>query len=344
MTLLSEWARLKKQLDKQDGQVLGRLVAAYGLTYMRITPQITALMEQMDAQLISGKLTKASISESAAYKNLIRSIEDELTAYEGYLRTEVSLATTAAAKSGLSSGKFLMIAALADAMGIAIADVPRNLVANATPDALNFLADYLDPRGALFGKIQYLSGYHSTEIAQGILDQVAQGVNPKVIANWITDEYGVGLTDSMRMMRTSQLYSYRQASRAVTMANADVLQGQVWCATLDDVCCDSCVALHGTWFPADAICDDHHNGHCALLPWIDGVENPVGQTGEEWFNEQDEKTQVDRLGQTKYDLYKGGQMNFSDLSHTYEDPVFGTMRGATPLWEILGAEPPVRTK
>jgi hypothetical protein len=162
-------------------------------------------------------------------------------------------------------------------------------------------------------------------------------MNPMDIASWITDTYGMGLTDAMRMTRTAQLYSSRQAAREVNLANADLLQGLVWCTELGDGrACGSCVAQHGQVYPVDAICDDHHNGRCALLPWVKGADNPIDQTGEDWFKAQPEMVQRDILGPGKLEAYNQGKFEFSQLSKPYEDEVFGTMQREATLKELVG--------
>ncbi|MFA5154641.1 MAG: hypothetical protein WC554_19000, partial [Clostridia bacterium] len=42
----------------------------------------------------------------------------------------------------------------------------------------------------------------------------------------------------------------------------DIVKGWVWMSTLDDVCCMSCVVMHGTMHTNDEVMDDHYNGHC----------------------------------------------------------------------------------
>jgi hypothetical protein len=233
----------------------------------------------------------------------------------------------------LNTGTLLIYAAMADALGVALADVPADLVQNAPPDALSFLAEYL---AKLAPKIDALSSYHASEIATGILDMVAQGKNPRDIATWITDAYGMGLTDSMRMTRTAQLYSYRQANNAVQVANSDVLEGVVWSAELDDRVCMSCVALNGQVFPVGTLANDHHNGRCAMLPIPKGTDNPITQTGEEWFTAQSEATQKSMMGDSKWQAWQDGKFSFNQLSTTHEDDVFGSMYTEASLKSLLG--------
>jgi hypothetical protein len=332
MPLLSEWQRLKAQLETQDAAVLQRLIDAYGGTYQRINPQIEALIEKMQADFDAKRLTKEGVKSSAAYRNLIGSISSELNDYEGYLKTEIRAVAERAAQTGLTTAEFLLAVALADALGIAVKDVPKDLVKGAGKDALSFLAEYLRKLAA---RIDELSNYHAEQIAAGILERVALGQNPAIIAEWITDAYGMGLTDAMRMCRTAQLYSFRQSAAATQLANSDILEGVVWCAELDDACM-SCVAQHGTVYPVGTVCDDHHNGRCAMLPIVKGSDNPIQQTGEEWFNAQDEATQRSMMGPGKYGAWKAGQFEFSQLSKDYEDDIFGIMKGEASLSSLLG--------
>jgi SPP1 gp7 family putative phage head morphogenesis protein len=334
MTLLSEWSRLKKQLEQQDSKVLEHLITAYGQSYSRLTPEIEALIEKMEADLASGKLTKQTVAKSAAFKNLIREVERELTDYSGYLKTEAATAADVAGRSGLSGGKFLMLAALADAIGVSIADMPREAVKSAPPDALAFLADYLRKDGPLYQRIDGLSGYHAEQIANGILERVGQGLNPREIAKEITNLYGMGLTDSMRNVRTVQLYAYRGANLEVMKSNSEVVQGWIWSAELDDATCPVCVAESGTVHSLDETMDAHYNCRCSPLPWVVGADNPISTTGETWLNNQNEITQKEVLG-GKFYGWKNGDFALQDIIDNYQSDTFGNMLVEKPLKDII---------
>ncbi len=206
-------------------------------------------------------------------------------------------------------------------------DLPRQVV-------LAFLDEYVT---GLSGRIDMLSNFHSMQIRELILDGVTQGLNPRTIARMITDQYGMGLTDSMRMTRTAQLYAYRQANNQTQIANADVLQGVVWHANLDSRTCLSCIQLHGTIFPVGTLCNDHHNGRCTMLPLVIGVENDI-RPGEEWFTQQNEATQKAMMGEKKWQAWQDGKFSFDQLSRTYNDDVFGEMRSEASLKSLIGDE------
>lgn len=342
-TLLDTWNTLKKQADKSDAEVLDRLDKAYVASYVRLEPEIKALIEYIETMQKSGKVTQSQVKNSQAYKNLMREVADELDDYQAYLRTEVTTAVQESAKQGLQAGDLLLVTAIALSLGVDTKDVPKDTVKKPeTLDAMDFLKKYLEKDGPLMQRISGTSktvgigDYYTQKIADGILQRVGDGMNPRLIGEWMIDEYGMGLTDAMRIARTSQLYSYREANNAVQVANSDLLEGVVWCAEMDDRTCMSCISLHGQRFDVGTVCDDHHNGRCAMLPWVKGMENPVGQTGEDWFKEQSGETQNAMMGEAMYNAWIGHAIDFSQISTTYKDDVYGEMRGVNSLLNILG--------
>ncbi|NTU61680.1 MAG: radical SAM protein [Caldiserica bacterium] len=87
----------------------------------------------------------------------------------------------------------------------------------------------------------------------------------------------------------------------------------------------------------DGIANDHHNGRCDMLPYVPGVTDEYAnpKAGQEWFDGLSEQQQRDLMGPGKYEAYKEGAFEFSQLSKFYEDPVYGTMRVETPLNELI---------
>lgn len=333
MTLLDTWNILKNKADKADAELLGRLETAYTASYGRIKPEVDALIEYLEAH---PGATRQQVQKSAVYKNLMREVVDELDDYQAYLKTEISTEVTESGKRGAVDGKTLLVAAIALSLGVSDKDIPADTTKGLT--SLDFLEKYLQKGSPLFQRINGLSDYHGEQIADGILKLVSAGQNPRVIGDWMVDAYGMGLTDSMRIARTVQLYSYREANNAVQVANADLLQGVVWCAEMDDRTCLSCISLHGQVFPVGTICNDHHNGRCAMLPWTKESENPIQQTGEQWFGEQSEATQKNMMGEAKWQAWKDGKFEFGQLSKDYHDDVYGMMKGEASLKSLLGGE------
>jgi hypothetical protein len=129
------------------------------------------------------------------------------------------------------------------------------------------------------------------------------------------------------------------------VANANVVEGWIWVAALGDPgTCMSCVAMHGTVHPVYEPLNDHYNGRCRQAPKAVGFDNPVDEVGTEWFEQQSEAFQRQALGPGKYEAWRDGAFELNALTTEQTDAVYGPMRVETPLWKLLGAEPPVRMR
>lgn len=103
----------------------------------------------------------------------------------------------------------------------------------------------------------------------------------------------------------------------------------------------SCIAKHGGKYPVDAVLNDHHMGRCTQIPSLRmaeqlGITPPEIEPGEKWFKRQNEATQRQLMGPAMFDAWKANAIRFSDLSQTYDDPVYGTMTREASLKELLG--------
>jgi len=126
--------------------------------------------------------------------------------------------------------------------------------------------------------------------------------------------------------------SVSSAARAETYAaNADVVKGVQWIATLDPRTCEICMARDGQVFDLDGnipMPPSHWNCRCTTAPvlksWkelgidakeadagtrasMDG-EVPATMTYGQWLKEQSEKVQNDALGPTRAEMFRTGKV------------------------------------
>lgn len=155
------------------------------------------------------------------------------------------------------------------------------------------------------------TGAHPTEAARAMVGQVEGAFNG-------------GLTRAINIARTEMLDAYRHTSAAVHAANADVLDGWTWVATLDRRTCPSCWAMHGTHHPLDQAGPwDHQQGRCARMPkvksWaelgIPGVEGEdLTPDAEKVFAALPPDDQLAIMGPGRLALLTAGRINWADLA------------------------------
>ena len=322
--------QFRRALVSNDIAAEKRLIAAYQGLYARVRDLADALVLEIAKD---ETLTPAQVRRMERYGRLLKTVEGELTDYGAFVKTEMSVAAREAIRMGEANARALVAIAFGDKQLAAKFNVLNTAV-------IEELLGFLSPEGELYKRLGGLPTYTADQVANAILEGVGLGKNPKTIARGLSDAFGMGLTDSMRMMRTVQIYSYREANRASYIANNDVVKRWIWYADLRQAC-PSCIAMHGTVHELSEKLNDHHNGHCTMLPLVIGAKNDVGP-GADWFAQQPEAYQRQVLGKSKFEAWKGGAFQFGDLVDTHSDAVYGEMRSVAPLWKLLGAEPPVR--
>lgn len=322
--------QFRRALVANDVAAEKRLIAAYQGLYARVRDLADALVLEIAKD---ENMTPAQVRRLERYGRLLKTVESELTDYQAFAKTEMSIAAREAIRMGEANARALVAIAFGDKQLAARFNVLNTAV-------IEQLLGFLSPEGELYKRLALLPKFTADQVANAILEGVGLGKNPRTIARGLTDAFGMGLTDSMRMMRTVQIYSYREANLASYRANSDVVQKWIWYANLATAC-PSCIAMHGSVHELSEHLNDHHNGHCAPLPLVIGAKNDI-TAGADWFAQQPEAYQRQTLGKSKFEAWKGGAFQFGDLVTTHNDAVYGEMRTTAPLWQLLGAEPPVR--
>ena len=148
-----------------------------------------------------------------------------------------------------------------------------------------------------------------------------------------------GLFRALNTARTAQIYSYRTATHFNYQNNSNIISSWIWYSALDRRTCASCWAKHGTKSPLTSILNDHHLGRCTAIPIITngeqyGLEPLDIQQGEALFNNLNNSEQLEILGSTKLEMYQNREFQFSELSHDYENNIWGTMVRESTISEL----------
>ena len=327
-TVLDLVAQYRVALAKQDAVAMNRIMSAYKAMYNRITPLVQALADVVS----SGTYTTAQVRKLSAFLRLQEALSRELGDFAAYLRTDLQPLALTAAQMG-EADAFKMLKFLVGDRELIRIPFDRIPI-----EAVYQMLTFLDPAGALYQRLEKLAPYHAEQVSNAILDAIGMGVNPRQTARLIMsaseNAFGGGLVDALRTARTAQLWSYREASRANYAANSDVVTGWQWVAELDELTCEACIAENGTEHTLDEVLDGHYNCRCSPVPIVMGQTVEM-QSGEDWFNEQDETTQRGIMGDTKYEAWKDGQFEFSQLVTNTPNDVYGNMKTVTPLKDLI---------
>ena len=322
--LLQTIERIQRELDRLQNSTMGTLVRAY----RDATRQFDADIDIISNKIAEG-VSKAELIKTREYQRLIEGTEIALREFSAYLSVDLRTQAEAMLRRGEADAVALLNSEIGD-ITLNFRRVPL--------EAMRELGNYLDPGKPLYNRLQQLAPFTLDEITSDIFGMIGRGFNPRVIARRITNSYGIGLTNSMRMMRTVQIYSYRNASHANYAANADVVEGWTWYARLDGKTCMSCVAQHGTFHPVTETLKDHHNGRCTPIPKTILTRTPFIQAGagQKWFEQLSDAAQQDMMGASKWQAWKDGKFDFSSLSTTHTDDVYGDMLTEASLKSLVG--------
>lgn len=323
--VISTADKFKRALAAHDLQAEKSLIAAYQGLYARVRDLTDALI--LEIANAGDSVTMGQVRHMDRYKRLMSTITNELTDYKSFVKTEIGIASSENIVLGESNARAMVAVSLGNS---SIAGKFNVL----NPEVIRNLLGFLSPEGELYKRLDKLPGFVADNVSQAIIDGVGLGMNPKNIARGITNAFGMGLTDSMRMMRTVQLWSYRESNRASYNANSDIVRGWLWYADIGGKACASCIAMHGTEHPLSEPLTDHWNGGCSMLPITIGEKVNI-QSGEDWFTQQSAEYQKQSLGAGKYEAWKDGKFEFSQLSSEKHDDVYGTIRVETSLSDLL---------
>jgi SPP1 gp7 family putative phage head morphogenesis protein len=169
------------------------------------------------------------------------------------------------------------------------------------------------------------------DIGRKLVEGVGLGKNPTVIAREMADVFGMPLARAMCIARTEMLSSYRSSTlRGYRQSGLKQYQRM---SAQDGRVCPGCIAAEGELFETEVDFDDHPNCRCSCLPYWPGIGGDF-KFGEDWFSGQDEFTQRDILGNTRWQMWKDGDVEFKQFATRTEDPVWGGAIGATTIGDL----------
>jgi hypothetical protein len=342
--------KFRVDILKRERAAAIRLVNAYGRTYATLLPQIDALATELATNPDMKLWKKLKLKRLEQLKD---QIEQEVGKFSAYLGVELDAGAQAAIEAASIHSRQAVQAALP---GIAEIDAQIMGTWNRLPvEAVETLLGFLRPESPLKKSLDIMGPEVANIVQDRMTEAIALGLNPKTAAKSIAplmkdafrESMGKALSWALRTARTTQLYSYREASRANYTANAHIVKGWRWLSAKSKETCLACLSMDGKEFQLDVPLNDHQNGRCTMVPitvtyrdlGLDVDEAPqTRETARQWFEKQDEATQQAMMGKQKWEAWKAQKFEFDALAKESPDAVWGKIRVETPLKELLGAK------
>jgi hypothetical protein len=323
--------RFKAEARRREASAMRQLAEAYAQSNRQLRAEILAVVESVRGR----EPTLGETHRLASLQVLARRTQEEVDKFASTATGIMDDVIREEIERGTQDSEALVRAyfTVDDAAGQAITAGWTRLPTEAVESLIGMTQSYSPLHTALQNRL-------GSAVAEQMIDQMVQGIargkNPRAIARQVMGE---GLTWTMTTVRTAQMNAYRYASHENYKANRDVVSGWKWLATLDARTCVSCLAMHGSTHGVDEVLNDHHNGRCVPIPLVPratelGIPEPDVPSAEEWFRRRTEAQQREQMGAGKWALWQQGQIGFGDLTSTYQDPVYGTMRREPSLKAI----------
>lgn len=319
--------RYRKSVQAMDARAVMRLAQSYSSLFLRIRGDIDALILAIQS---GPDISASRVRRLEQYERLLTDVADETRRYSDYLDIELRQMVDQAARLGVRDARNLVSLSVGNLRQV----MDRWNTLN--PSAVVQLLGYFDADGVLMERLRQFVPLSVERIQDTVIDGIARGKNPRVLARDIQRAFGMNLTDALRLSRTAQIYAYREANRASYIANDTIVSGWVWMSSLDlERTCMSCVAQHGSFHELSERLNDHHNGLCYMIPRTIATTGEIG-SGEKWFGSLPESAQRKMMGNAKFDAWREGKIEINQLSQEQEDEIWGAIRTETSLKALLG--------
>jgi len=305
--------------DLLDGesQVTGEMVATYRGIIKRLRPQLDSVLAQLAADKASGVLPSPLLSARRDdVKQLLADAERELSRFSKATATTVNRHQSSLVSLAGKQARELVRTAAVN---------PNLRWAQLQPDHVENLVGLLRPGTPAHDLLEELVPTGVDRVREAMISGLAVGRTPEKIAREVQDVLGGNMGRFLTVARTEDMRAYRMATIENFRANADVVSGWRWHASLSYSTCAACLSLHGEFFPLDQDMDGHANCRCQSIPIVKDAPVEAWQSGEEWLRAQPEDIQQRALGDAKLEAWKSGEISLADLrGHSHSEEFGGS--------------------
>lgn len=335
-------AKFRRALLAQDAKSRAAVRRSYQAAIKTLTNDLRATLAAIDDLRARGEDVPLwrLLAEQRA-RQLIARAEAELARYADTVTREVQQAQAAAIRQAEQDAIRLIeesFGAPPPGAALPIHTLPAG--------AIRELTAQLQPDAPVRRLLEGFAGDAVGPVQDELVGGIAAGHSPAQITRAITQRLGADArVRAERIVRTTAMTAYRNASIETYKANAHLMRGWRWMASLSTRTCPVCLALHGQVFPLDTPFASHPNCRCLAAPvtksWRElGYDVPDNRpkivNGPDVFATWSAADQLKVLGPAAYAEYADGNLELSDLVAITRSSVWGTGRRRRSLAAALG--------
>lgn len=163
------------------------------------------------------------------------------------------------------------------------------------------------------------------EAGQVMLQSVAEGWGARRLGAElfrVAAADGLPLARAELIARTEMIRAYREGSRGVHLANADLVLSVRWLAAKAPRTCAACLALDGRTFPVGYSQQSHPACRCTLVP-VTSLDAGPSLTGDQYADSLSLEEQEAIFGAAGNRLRRAGWVNLGDFAQEGFSPTWG---------------------
>jgi len=157
-------------------------------------------------------------------------------------------------------------------------------------------------------------------MTDALIEGSMRGYVPSKVAQMAVEASSIGLKYALRIANTELSRAYRMGVYQQFKQSKRIKKYRRYVNKAH--ACPACLALDGEIIAINQEPYDHPNGMCNFLPVIEGVPDQDWLKGEDWLKQQTEERQRQILGNTRFDIWKGG-VPLEKFATTTTSPIWG---------------------
>lgn len=336
--ILESARRFRQQLLARERRAASAMVRYYGETWRGLQPEIRQLRSEIEQMHAAGEDTPAwFVRQTERLESIRDQAQGELLRFSEYADDAIRGAEREAIAAAERDAPALMGAAYPPDAPITIRfdRMPREAVEN--------LVGFLQDGSPLKGLLDEAVGAAVDDFTSTMVTGMAAGWNPRRLARALRSEFGMGLTQALKISRTEQIRAYSTATLHAYQTS-NVVTGWERLAALSPRTCMACILLDGKRYGLNEPMDDHVQGRCAMIPITKSYKEmdiaapePTFQRelGRDWFLRQGQSVQRQMLGDKMYDAWQDDRFELSAIPHLTTSTVWGNSWTPKTLAELV---------